>query len=1714
MRDDPRYGDRDGPLALSRRTVLHGTALAGALGLFSSSGLADGGGDVEEVVVRAEDVEVPFFAADADAVEELRAKAAEAQEPIVDYVAETDGLEVTNRFWLANALLLEVDGAEVDLDALRSLDGVSEVHANHAFELPGPAAGSTRDGADGATYGLNQINAPDAWGAFGTRGEGARIAVLDTGVDPDHPDLEIDPDDFAEFDGDGEEVDADPHDTGMHGTHVSGTVVGAEEPAGDVPSYGVAPEATLMHGLVLPGGGGTFAQIIGGMEWAVENDADAINMSLGAGGYHGEMIEPIRNAEAAGTLVIAASGNDGAGTSGSPGNVHDSLAVGASDENEAIADFSSGETIDTETAWGVLAPSEWPDEYVVPDVSAPGVDVLSAIPVDYADDEYDAVSGTSMASPHVAGLLALMQSAAEDAFDPSQAKAALTTTGWKPADESDGQDTRYGHGIVDALHATSRVAAESGVEGTVADGDGDPIAGATVELDGFPTETDADGAYTLRALAGTYEVTADAFGYAPVTATVDVSDDQFTGHDLTLDDALAARLIADQPAGLEAGESFEVELGVANADALTVSIEGDYEGGAALAIDGDEEARFDEAYDFDGVETGTVTVSVSTDEKGLGDLELRHAFEGLGETVEVTTGPTSVFDQPVPIGVVDVEGGGFTADVVAMLDEEMHPRYQFEALTPADALDAVPDREHEAYVVQNLGVDEDVIEDFAAETADPAIGVVYLDQFEADSNAVSQLSEATGDPRHTVDAYFQGIVPPVEYRIGQDHPIIEGVADVDEAVPITEPPGIADPFVGVFGGFHTYFEEYAGAVAGATIAETEASFQTTGGGLGVDDLSRTVLASSLGLGFFVGRNDVTASGREILGNAVSHAASAPAIRVAEMPPERIAPGETATIVVDADDLLEVEIGVSGLEFLAADDLTLRVDGEEAAFDEPIAFDEPRDGELEIAVETPDAIGRFAPDGRFVTLGDRDEDVETAVTFRPTRVYESPIRVPEQIDDLQGAVDFVAPGDEVVLADGTYEVDEPDRGFQAGLYVGTEGITLRAADGATPEIVHARDLPAPNVVNVDADDVTIEGIHANVVDGAVDEKNAIANGVRVDDLTTGVTVRDVTASGTSGVFLDANVSDVAVEGGTMLDTSIGVGTDLTGGPVENVRVTGVTIGEPSELIGWGGVYLNNADGVTVTDCEIAYGENYDGGVVAWGAFTTTEESRIENNAIVGVGTDEPLLDDWENGIFVDDLDVEIRDNEIEDVHVGIRVGDFGFGDGDVVVEGNAISNADTGYRQTGDYATLELNDVAAETGLDFDGGFFGLDADAVLARYNDLSGTDLPFQGDPGDGFGAPEGPFDCRENYLGDRDYDETIADGDVEYDPFLTVPPAELDASADAAGADVAAPTEIGTDLYLQAGETYGLGIPGPSDLTIWDVLGVDGGHEAFAGEVHAWNEGTESWQPVTGRGKLSDQNTLTGFKVIPAEDRRAVMHFQYREDAEDAPPGRRDSDLGVTEVEEGTNIVCAPSFLGDEDFEGTAEIESIEPGDLHAPGSQLGERLIEDEAEKVKKPFNAYYVECTEPGTIVCNLDAYDPTTAELCEALGVDPVIHDSPGAGASASELDVDAADVVDAAEDDETARDAVVSLVVKRIASEIGPEAGDDPETIVDAIEGVAGRTADEAPASDEELVENAVGEAVGAAVRSLFGAEHLSDGNESDVEYDAAATFEAAEADD
>nr|BAA12040.1 subtilisin-like protease [Streptomyces albogriseolus] len=278
---------------------------------------------------------------------------------------------------------------------------------------------------------VGQIGTPKAWEA-GYDGKGVKIAVLDTGVDATHPDLKG-------------QVTASKNFTSApttgdvvgHGTHVASIAAGTG--AQSKGTYkGVAPGAKILNGKVLDDAGfGDDSGILAGMEWAAAQGADIVNMSLG--GMDTPETDPLEAAvdklsAEKGILFAIAAGNEGPQSIGSPGSADSALTVGAVDDKDKLADFSS-----TGPRLG--------DGAVKPDLTAPGVDITAASAKgnDIAKEVgekpagYMTISGTSMATPHVAGAAALLKQQHPE-WKYAELKGALT------ASTKDGKYTPFEQG--------------------------------------------------------------------------------------------------------------------------------------------------------------------------------------------------------------------------------------------------------------------------------------------------------------------------------------------------------------------------------------------------------------------------------------------------------------------------------------------------------------------------------------------------------------------------------------------------------------------------------------------------------------------------------------------------------------------------------------------------------------------------------------------------------------------------------------------------------------------------------------------------------------------------------------------------------------------------------------------------------------------------------------------------------------------------------------------------------------------------------------------------------------------------------------------------------------------------------------------------------------------------------------------------------------------
>lgn len=256
------------------------------------------------------------------------------------------------------------------------------------YEMIGQAANTSEIPA-----GVALIQAPRIWDE--TKGKGITVAVLDTGCDTRHSDLQeqiIGGRNFTDDDGSNPDIFLDYNG---HGTHVAGTIAARHNGEGVI---GVAPEASLLIVKVLNrNGSGQYDWIIQGIHYAIEQRVDIISMSLGGPHDMPELHQAIQKAIAHNILVVCAAGNEGDGDDSTdeyayPGCYNEVISVGAINLERRSSDFTNSH-----------------NEI---DLVAPGEKIIST----YLNGKYATLSGTSMAAPHVSGALALIKNLVNDSF--------------------------------------------------------------------------------------------------------------------------------------------------------------------------------------------------------------------------------------------------------------------------------------------------------------------------------------------------------------------------------------------------------------------------------------------------------------------------------------------------------------------------------------------------------------------------------------------------------------------------------------------------------------------------------------------------------------------------------------------------------------------------------------------------------------------------------------------------------------------------------------------------------------------------------------------------------------------------------------------------------------------------------------------------------------------------------------------------------------------------------------------------------------------------------------------------------------------------------------------------------------------------------------------------------------------------------------------------
>ncbi len=386
---------------------------------------------------------------------------------------------------------------------------ISEYNSSSSVEYVQPnyiyhALSAPNDTEYWRQWSLPKISAEQAWDI--TAGDpGVCIAVIDTGVDLNHPDL-------ADNLVDGHNFINElllPQDDHGHGTHCAGIIAAVTN--NNLGVAGLANDCKIMPIKVLDAGGlGSDFDVALGIVWAAEHDAKVISMSLGGSDYSNALADAVNYAYGKNVVIVAAAGNDGLPNISYPAALPNVIAVGATNSSDERASWSNyGSQLD---------------------VAAPGNAIFSTV----WDDSYVYMSGTSMAAPHVAGLAALVYSLRSD-FTNAQVENAIKAGCMDLGDP--GWDQYYGYGRIDAFNALEQAAPApvGSVIGHVYLEGRTDWSGARIAAIGadFSALTDTNGNFILRGLTpGTYDLRIGKDGYLyRQESGITVTDDAVTNLD-------------------------------------------------------------------------------------------------------------------------------------------------------------------------------------------------------------------------------------------------------------------------------------------------------------------------------------------------------------------------------------------------------------------------------------------------------------------------------------------------------------------------------------------------------------------------------------------------------------------------------------------------------------------------------------------------------------------------------------------------------------------------------------------------------------------------------------------------------------------------------------------------------------------------------------------------------------------------------------------------------------------------------------------------------------------------------------------------------------------------------------------------------------------------------------------------------------------------------
>jgi outer membrane protein assembly factor BamB/subtilisin family serine protease len=442
--------------------------------------------------------------------------------------------------WIINGITASI--TKDAFEELKKRDDIAEISLDETLSLPEVKVEENPPRLP--QWGLEKIYAPKVWGQYGLKGEGMVVGIMDSGVDGNHEALKQNyrgrdgNHQYSWIDLSGQGYDT-PNDGYGHGTHVAGTAVGG----GKGEPIGVAPEAEWIAAKIFNDGGSTtLSAIHQAFQWFMAPGGDpskaphVVNNSWGnSNPYNLEFYEDVKAWVSAGIFPSFAAGNDGPGsqTIGSPGSFPETFAVGATDVYDQTAAFSS------------RGPVFWKDEngneqrIIKPDISAPGHRIYSAWPAKRNEGKYNTISGTSMATPHVTGAVALLLQANPN-LTVDQVKDVLKHTSRVEPHMGTLPNDSYGTGIMNIYQAVTETAFAGELTGKLTNQDGEPIEGKLeIKGEGLSFNIGKGEDFKFKIREGSHKIKVTSFGYEELETVIDLKKGETLSVNWVLENAEA-----------------------------------------------------------------------------------------------------------------------------------------------------------------------------------------------------------------------------------------------------------------------------------------------------------------------------------------------------------------------------------------------------------------------------------------------------------------------------------------------------------------------------------------------------------------------------------------------------------------------------------------------------------------------------------------------------------------------------------------------------------------------------------------------------------------------------------------------------------------------------------------------------------------------------------------------------------------------------------------------------------------------------------------------------------------------------------------------------------------------------------------------------------------------------------------------------------------------